>query len=132
MLLSMFHTAVVMSYVGYPYRISVCATGLSSVNHVHCRDARYAAFRRFERPRAYLLLSMKLRQFGTPVALRMLYPKLVLAGAVVTLLLPLVRKALRNCPRDIEMGKSHSIRSQETRDGIRWCHQSRSILLVCR
>jgi hypothetical protein len=77
MLLSMFRTAIVMSHVGYPYHISVCATGLSSVNHVHCRDARYAAFRRFERPRAYLLLLMELRQFGAPVVLRMLYPKLI-------------------------------------------------------
>lgn len=90
MLLSIFCTAFSLSHVGYPYRISVCATGLSSVNHVHCRDARYAAFRRLERPHPYLLLLIRMRQFGTPVVLRMLHPKVVLAGAVVTLLLPLV------------------------------------------
>jgi hypothetical protein len=80
-----------MSHVRYPYRMSVCATGLSSVNYVYCRDARHASIRRFERPRAYLLLLMRLRQFGASVALRMLYPRWILTNVVVLLLL--------HCPR---------------------------------
>jgi hypothetical protein len=34
--------------------IFICATGLSSVNHVYRREClEYAAFRRLERPRTY-------------------------------------------------------------------------------
>ena len=51
MLLSIFRAALLVACtLPVPYLSTVCATGLSSVNDVCCRDARYAAFRRLEAP----------------------------------------------------------------------------------
>jgi len=51
MLLSIFRGALLFAcMLPVPYLSTVCATGLSTVNYACCRDARYAAFRRFEPP----------------------------------------------------------------------------------
>lgn len=75
---------------------ALCATVLSTVNHVQCRDVSYVASRRPEVPPTYLLPLGGMRHLGTPVALRVKSPR----SKVVPLFMS--RKCLQQSPQDTQ------------------------------